>query len=246
MEPIMEPPTPSKMAPPPTPSMQDEKKYAYLLEWLKFTMVLVREDYVGDCEQPIHNLFSKLGLYYKFIGTFIDFRKRQGRANSMSTIDMMDRIIERMSTEYKKRPKNESGIIVVGSPEYKSFFENSWKPMIRDLQKQYEKNEFLTSFLEVFGNLYNENIWFDLKQLQNFRTLFFEISKLDEVVLNQLYETYCVRSYDYQRWYEHSFARGGGRKLTRRRKSNPKSKSNHYNKHKRRSYKKSSYKRQRH
>jgi hypothetical protein len=239
----MEQPIPSKMTPPPTPPQIDEKKYAYLLEWLKFTMVLVREDYVGDSEQSIRNLFSKLGLYYKFIGTFIEFRKRQGKANSMSTIDMMDRIIERMSTEYKKRPKNESGIIVVGSPEYKSFFENSWKPMIRDLQKQYEKNEFLMSFLEVFGNLYNENIWFDLKQLQNFRTLFFEISKLDETVLNQLYETYCLRSYDYQRWYEHSFARGGGRKLTRRRKSNPKSKVKH---NKRRSYKKSSYKRQRH
>jgi len=37
---------------------------------------------------------------------------------------------------------------------------------------------------------------------------------------------------------------GGGRKLSRRRKFNPKSKSKH--KHKRRSYKKSSYRRQRH
>lgn len=246
MEPIMEQPIPSKMmTPPPTPSHIDEQKYAYLLEWLKFTKVLVREDYVGDSEQSIRILFSKLGLYYKFIGTFIDFRKRQGRAKTMDTIDMMGRIIERMSTEYKKIPKNERGIIVVGSPEYKSFFENSWKPMIRDLQKQFEKNTFLTSFLEVFGNLYYDHIWFDLKQLQNFRTLFFEINKLDETVLNQLYETYCVHSYDYQRWYEHSFDRGGGRKLTRRRKSNPKSKSNHYNKHKRRSYKKSSYRRRR-
>ena len=38
----------------------------------------------------------------------------------------------------------------------------------------------------------------------------------------------------------------GGRKLTRHRKSNPKSKSNYYNKHKRRSYKKSSHRRRRH
>lgn len=38
----------------------------------------------------------------------------------------------------------------------------------------------------------------------------------------------------------------GGRKLTRHKKSNPKSKSNHYNKHKRRSYKKNSHKRRRH
>ena len=43
-------------------------------------------------------------------------------------------------------------------------------------------------------------------------------------------------------WYKKP--EGGGRKLSRRRKSNPKSKSKH--KHKRRSYKKSSYRRQRH
>jgi hypothetical protein len=43
-------------------------------------------------------------------------------------------------------------------------------------------------------------------------------------------------------WYKNP--EGGGRKLSRRRKSNPKSKSKH--KHKRRSYKKSSYRRQRH
>jgi hypothetical protein len=45
-------------------------------------------------------------------------------------------------------------------------------------------------------------------------------------------------------WYRQAETEGGGRKLSRRRKSNPKSKSKH--KHKRRSYKKSSYRRQRH
>jgi hypothetical protein len=45
-------------------------------------------------------------------------------------------------------------------------------------------------------------------------------------------------------WYRRAETEGGGRKLSRRRKSNPKSKSKH--KHKRRSYKKSSYRRQRH
>jgi hypothetical protein len=45
-------------------------------------------------------------------------------------------------------------------------------------------------------------------------------------------------------WYRREETEGGGRKLSRRRKSNPKSKSKH--KHKRRSYKKSSYRRQRH
>jgi hypothetical protein len=231
------------MEPIPIPSQMDEQKYAKLLEWLKFTKVLVREDYAEDSKQSIRNLFSKLGLHYNFIGTFIDFRKRQGKDKTMDTIDMMDYIIERMSKEYKEIPKNKRGIIVVGSQEYNSFFENSWEPMIRELQNQFEENTFLTSFLEVFGNLYNDHIWFYLKQLQNFRTLFFEISNLDETVLNQLYETYCVHLDNYQRWY--SFDRGGGRKLTRRRKSNPKSKSNHYNKHKRRSYKKSSYRRRR-
>lgn len=44
-------------------------------------------------------------------------------------------------------------------------------------------------------------------------------------------------------WYRPAETEGGGRKLSRRRKSNPKSKSKH--KHKRRSYKKSSYRRQR-
>ena len=45
-------------------------------------------------------------------------------------------------------------------------------------------------------------------------------------------------------WYRRVETEGGGRKLSRRRKFNPKSKSKH--KHKRRSYKKSSYRRQRH
>ena len=47
-------------------------------------------------------------------------------------------------------------------------------------------------------------------------------------------------------WYRPAETEGGGRKLSRRRKSNPKSKSKSKHKHKRRSYKKSSYRRQRH
>ena len=47
-------------------------------------------------------------------------------------------------------------------------------------------------------------------------------------------------------WYRREETEGGGRKLSRRRKSNPKSKSKSKHKHKRRSYKKSSYRRQRH
>ena len=58
------------------------------------------------------------------------------------------------------------------------------------------------------------------------------------------YLKYSGTSASVSPWYRPAETEGGGRKLSRRRKSNPKSKSKH--KHKRRSYKKSSYRRQRH
>ena len=240
----------------PTPSYEDEKKYADLLKWLKETKVLVREDYVGDSKQPIHYLFGRLGLFYKFIQEFITFKKSKGKAASRLTVDMMDKIIREMDIEYKKIPRTDKGIAVVGSPEYQQFLK-AWQAKFGSYLDKYKDNEFLMSFLEDFGNLYNRDIWFDLKKLQNFLTLFSEINNWDDgdPILDELYETYCgVNSFKYSRWYTMSgmmsgVARGG-RKLTRRRKSNPKSKSNHYNKdkhkHKRRSYKKSGYRRQRH
>jgi hypothetical protein len=57
------------------------------------------------------------------------------------------------------------------------------------------------------------------------------------------YLKYSGTSASVSPWYRPAETEGGGRKLSRRRKSNPKSKSKH--KHKRRSYKKSSYRRQR-
>ena len=235
----------------PLPPQADEEKYADLLQWLSGTMVLVKEDYVEDSQQPIRNLFSKLGLFYKFIQKFITLRKREGRGICQETLRSMHSIIDKMSITYGNVPRKISpdygdhpkGVIFVGSPEYKSFFENSWKPMIRDLLEQYKKSEFLTSFLDDFGSYYDSKIWFSFhsrKTLQNFETLFSEIIKMNDTLANQLYETYG--GLRYSRWYQRS--ERGGRKLSRRRKSIPKSKSKH--KHKRRSYKKSSYRRQRH
>ena len=82
------------------------------------------------------------------------------------------------------------------------------------------------------------------KKLDNFTLLCAKINQLTDFVIKQLYLTY--NNPKYNGWYyEDAFAYPiGGRKLSRRRKSNPKSKSKH--KHKRRSYKKSSYRRQRH
>jgi hypothetical protein len=220
-------------------------------------MVLIREDYVEDSQKPIRNLFSRLGLFYKFIQKFITLR-REGRSICQEMLNSMHGIIAEMSNMYGNVPRKISseypdhpkGIIMVSSPEYKSFVENSWVPMISGMQKQYEKNEFLTSFLDMFGMYYSDGkftIWFDShtrKTLENFETLFSEIIKMNDILANQLYETYCLDSLTYHRWYTMSGVARGGRKLTRLRKSNAKSKSKR--KHKRRSFKKSSHRRQRH
>jgi hypothetical protein len=232
----------------PLPPQADEVKYADLLKWLKETKVLVREDYVGDSKQPIHYLFGMLGLFYKFIQQFITLRKLEGRGICQETLYSMHSIIAEMSNMYGNVPRKISSEypdhpkgVIVGSPEYKSFFETSWEPMIRGMQKQYEKNEFLTSFLKMFGS--NGFDSHTRKTLENFETLFSEIIKMNDPLVNQLYETYYRDGLKYYRWYTTSGVARGGRKLTRR-KSNPKSKSKR--KYKRRSYKKSSYRRQRH
>jgi hypothetical protein len=109
---------------------------------------------------------------------------------------------------------------------------------------------------------------------QNLSTLCTAIYKLDEDKVKSLRDMLCLRNgqiqFDFKAWriliddaraakgylkhigtsasvspwYRRAETEGGGRKLSRRRKFNPKSKSKH--KHKRRSYKKSSYRRQRH
>lgn len=234
------------------PPLPPQAKYADLLKWLRETMVLVKEDYVEDSQQPIRNLFGKLGLFFKFIQKFITFRNTNTSRMAYATLQSMSNIIAEMSKLYEKVPREISpdypdhpkGIIYPSSEKYKSFFEKSWKPMIRDLLEQYKKDEFLTFFLENFGSYYDSNIRFDRRLLQNFETLFSEIAKVNDTLANQLYETYCLDILKYNHWYEREIADRGGRKLSRRRRSIPKSKSKH--KHKRRSYKKGSYRRQRH
>ena len=236
-----------KLFPPqPPPSMEEERKYAQLFNWLKDTKVLVHEDYVGDSKQPIRSLFGKLGLFYPFIQKFIIFKKNKGQHASRQTIEEMAKIIREMDIEYKKIPRTDKGIVVVGSPEYQQFLK-AWQAKFGSYLDKYKDNEFLMSFLEDFGNLYHRDIWFDLKKMQNFLTLFSAINSWDDgdSILDELVKTYCEDPLKYFEWFHAAPTRyGGGRKLTRRRKSNPKSKSKR--KHKRRSYKKSSYRRQRH
>ena len=149
-------------------------------------------------------------MFYKFIQKFITLRKREGRGRCQETLRSMHSIIDEMSIMYGNVPRKISpdypdhpkGVIFVGSPEYKSFFENSWKPMIRDLLEQYKKSEFLTSFLDDFGSYYDSNIWFSShsrRTLENFETLFSEITKMNDPLVNQLYETYG--GLHYSRWY---------------------------------------------
>ena len=206
-----------------------QEKYAELVTWLD-TTVPVREYYGQPPKQPIRNLFSKLILFREFIEMFITFVKTDSRYknNSAVTVNNMRTIIDEMEVAYNKR----------NTASEKEFFKKTWKPMILNLQREYNKNAVLQRFfLDQFGrSLVDEVISFDLNTLRNLETLFSEIIKLNEIVLNQLDITYN-RSEEYSNLWR------GGRKLTRRRKSNPKSKSKH--KHKRRSYKKSSYRRQR-
>jgi hypothetical protein len=248
-----------KLSPEPTPSQEKREKYAELLRWLD-TMVKVEEYYLPDDnpKQPIRNLFGKLRYVYdELIRMFII---QCSKGSPMASLDAFNSVIAEMSRMYEKIPRKPmpdypKGVIYVGSKEYEQFFNESWKPMIRNLHEGYSKNEFVMFFLENFGSLYRDKeIYFELQNIKNLQTLFAEIAKLSGHLLTQLIETYnggyadgrfdtaSIRPY-YSRWYRRE-GEGGGRKLSRRRKSNPKSKSKH--KHKRRSYKKSSYRRQRH
>lgn len=122
-------------------------------------------------------------------------------------------------------------------------------------------------FIEVRGRQFSPG---DKVTAQNLSTLCTAIYKLDEDKVKLLHDMLCLNNdqgqskFDWKAWsilvdnaraakgyLKHSGTSAsvspwyrGGRKLSRRRKSNPKSKSKH--KHKRRSYKKSSYRRQRH
>jgi len=230
-----------KLFPPqPPPSMEEERKYAQLFNWLKDTKVLVHEDYVGDSKQPIRSLFGKLGLFDTFIQTFIIFKKNKGQAASRWTIKEMAKIISEMKEIDEKTKSSFQEFIDAWIKKFKSYPE----------KEEYRGNEVLTQFFNEFGNLdgqrFDRIILFDDKKMQNFLTLFSAINSWDDgdSILDELVKTYCEDPLKYFEWYHAPTRYGGGRKLTRRRKSNPKSKSKR--KHKRRSYKKSSYRRQRH
>ena len=101
----------------------------------------------------------------------------------------------------------------------------------------------MSNALKTLPNWFLENITpsdnVSLSERQNLQTIFSKIIELDRNLLAALIANY-VTKYDYRIFN----IPGGGRKLSRRRKSNSKSKLK-YNK-RRRSYKKSSHKRQRH
>jgi hypothetical protein len=230
----------------PPPSAADEEKFKQLLIWLNTTMVVVRDNYVDGQRQPIRNLFSNLVLFSDLIKRFIRLRK-EGKMISTMTLENMKTIISEMTNEYAQIPRDQ-GVIRVGLDPYNIFFTKRWKPMISNLLRQHEQDDFLTYFLEKFGSYYDKYISFDSKVLENFKTLFSEINKTNDAIANDLYETFYKNRIKYSNWYTVNLA--GGRKLSRRRKSNPKSKSKSKSKskhkHKRRSHKKSSYRRQRH
>ncbi len=79
-------------------------------------------------------------------------------------------------------------------------------------------------------------------EIKNLKILFSKINELDDETLNELRYKYI--SFDPKMFIPNYYGYVGGRKLTRHRKSNAKSKSKR--KHKRRSFKKSSHRRQRH
>jgi len=228
----------------PPPSAADEEKFKQLLIWLNTTMVVVRDNYVDGQRQPIRNLFSTLVLFSDLIKRFIRLRK-EGKMISTMTLENMKTIISEMTIEYAQIPRDQ-GVIHVGLDPYNVFFTKRWKPMISNLLRQHEQDDFLTYFLENFGSYHDKYIWFDSKVLENFKTLFSEINKTNDAIANDLYETYYKNIIKYSNWYTVNLA--GGRKLSRRRKFNAKSKSKSKSKHKhkRRSHKKSSYRRQRH
>jgi hypothetical protein len=123
----------------------------------------------------------------------------------------------------------------------KLFFNLRFKTyLIRDFLKLDKTS--MSNALKTLPKWFLENITpsdnVSLSERQNLQTIFSKIIELDRNLLAALIANY-VTKYDYRIFH----IPDGGRKLSRRRKSNPKSKSKH---NKRRSYKKSSFRRQRH
>jgi hypothetical protein len=157
-----------------------EEKYVDLLKWLNTVIVDIADNYVKS-KEPIRNLFFKVGLlgvdYYKIIKKFIEFRITNGKDKSMLTISSMDSII------------NELALF----PDPKEPTDH----LLAEQKEKYKDNEFLRLFLEsvrISSTYFNE--------LTNVKTLFSEISKLDDENVERLYETYCGDDKDkYKSWY---------------------------------------------
>ena len=156
-----------------------EEKYVDLLKWLNTVIVDIADNYVKS-KEPMRNLFFKVGLlgviYYKIIKKFIEFRITNGKDKSMLTISSMDSII------------NELALF----PDPKEPTDH----LLAEQKEKYKDNEFLRLFLEsviISSTYFNE--------LTNVKTLFYEISKLDDENVERLYETYCDDDDKYKNWY---------------------------------------------
>ena len=234
---------------------QDEQKdYTPLLRWLNGTFVSVHESVRVDSKQDsrifvtldatgsspkkqsIRNLFIALGTLFQLIVKFINYRIIKGKKETSATVSFMYTINNDMKEVFKKRPKKTS-------VDYNRFKED-WEKKISVFRK-WKYDDSLKDFLDQFLNTLFNLDTFDVNTLENFILLCSEIDKLDDSVLQQLYETYPNSKYNKLYETETKIQESkGGRKLSRRRKSNSKSKLK-YNK-RRRSYKKSSHRRQRH
>jgi len=157
-----------------------EEKYVDLLKWLNTVIVDIADNYVKS-KEPMRNLFFKVGLlgvnYYEIIKKFIEFRITNGKDKSMLTISIMDSII------------NELALF----PDPKEPTDH----LLAEQKEKYKDNEFLRLFLEsviISSTYFNE--------LTNVKTLFYEISNLDDENVERLYETYCGDDKDkYKSWY---------------------------------------------
>ena len=156
-----------------------EEKYLDLLNWLNTVTVDIADNYVKS-KEPMRNLFFKVGLlgvnYYKIIKKFIEFRITNGKDKSMLTISIMDSII------------NELALF----PDPKEPTDH----LLAEQKEKYKDNEFLRLFLEsvIISSTYFDN-------LTNVKTLFSEISELDDKNVARLYETYCDDDDKYKNWY---------------------------------------------
>ena len=236
-----------------------EKKYPELFSWSNNTMVEMEEDYVyGVQKKPIRNLFGDLKYSYKnlirmlfdfILGDSSEITPEERRGLEMRDFTPEERIgliklghdinavFEQMNRKYKEMPKD-NGRSIVDSDAYEKFIEEKWNPTIDLLNREYSGNDFVTHLLERYRFM-NEPVFFQPRQVRNLQTLFATIVKMPRrPLLIQLRETFNDEQY-YNTWYGPKLeSEGGGRKLSRRRKTNPKSKSKSKHKHKRRSYKK--------